>query len=280
MPKRNRKMPKAKKRGIRKSAPKKGAQKSASASAAVAANFPAPVPTGTVSPNNAAVITDGSGDEHGLGHVYTYDAGDFEHPMSPHVGEIDGDPMTQTQVHALGPILNQQKTQSCVGHGWTLFVTSAPQLTSPGPNPYRIYHEAQQLDDIAGEEPVYFGTTVRAGAKAMLQDGWITGDYVWAEDARVLWKYVLTRGPVVLGSDWFEGMNRVDNNGFVTLSGARVGGHCYLCYGVSASDRAFLCANSWGKTWGDGGIFLFRFDDARTLFWRQQMVACSAVESG
>jgi hypothetical protein len=74
-------------------------------------------------------------------------------------------------------------------------------------------------------------------------------------------------------------MNRVDNNGFVALSGARVGGHCYLCYGVSASDRAFLCANSWGKTWGDGGIFLFRFDDVRTLFWRQQMVACSAVES-
>ncbi len=95
----------------------------------------------------------------------------------------------------------------------------------------------------------------------------------------MLWKYVLTRGPVVLGSDWFEGMNRVDNNGFVALSGARVGGHCYLCYGVSASDRAFLCANSWGKTWGDGGTFLFRFDDVRTLFWRQQMVACSAVES-
>ncbi len=179
-------MPKAKKPGIRKSASKRGAKKSVSASTAGLPTFVAPVPTGTVSPNNATVITDASGDEHGLGHVYTYDTGDFEHPMSPHVGEIDGDPMTQTQVHALGSILNQQKTQSCVGHGWTLFITSAPQLTSPGPNPYRIYHEAQQLDDIAGEEPVYFGTTVRAGAKAMMQDGWITGDYVWAEDARVL----------------------------------------------------------------------------------------------
>src|SRR6266567_8260550 len=114
--KENRKMPKAKKRGIRRSAPKRGAKKSVSASTAAAATFAAPVPTGTVSPNKVAVITDASGEEHGLGHVYTYDAGDFEHPMSPHVGEIDGDPMTQTQVHALGSILNQQKTQSCVGH--------------------------------------------------------------------------------------------------------------------------------------------------------------------
>src|SRR5438067_13901100 len=165
-------MPTAKKPGIRKSAPREGAKTSASPSTAVAPTSAASVPTGIVSPNNAAVITDASGDEHGFGHVYTYDAGDFEHPMSPHVGEIHGDPMTQTQVHALGPILNQQKTQSCVGHGWTLFVTSAPHLTSPGPDPYGIYHAVQQLDDIAGEEPVYFGTPVRAGAKAMLQDGW------------------------------------------------------------------------------------------------------------
>src|SRR5437773_12308382 len=111
-------MPKAKKRGIRKSAPRKGAKKSASVSAAVAPTPAAPVPTGTVLPNNAAVITDASGDEHGLVHVYTYDAGDFEHLMSPHVGEIDGDPIMQTQVHAIRSSLNQQKTQSSVGHVW------------------------------------------------------------------------------------------------------------------------------------------------------------------
>src|SRR6266480_1840646 len=124
-------MPKAKKPGIHKSAPRKGAKKSASASTAVAPTSAAPVPTGIVSPNNAAVITDGSGDEHGLGHDSACAAGDFENPTSPPVGEIDGDTMTQTQVHALGPILNQQQAQSCVGHGWTLFVTSAPQLTCP-----------------------------------------------------------------------------------------------------------------------------------------------------
>src|SRR5438094_10214708 len=100
-------MPKAKKPGIHKSAPRKGAKKSVSASTAVAPTSAAPVPTGIVSPNNAAVITDGSGNEHGLGHVYTYDAGDFEHPSSSHVGEIDGDPMTADQGHALVPILEQ-----------------------------------------------------------------------------------------------------------------------------------------------------------------------------
>src|SRR5207302_8482001 len=108
-------MPKAKKPGIRRSAPKRGAKKSMSASTAVAVTFAAPVPTGTVSPNKVAVITDASGEEQGLGHVYTYVAGDAEHPLSPPVCEIDGDPLTQTQVHALGSILSQQTTQSCAG---------------------------------------------------------------------------------------------------------------------------------------------------------------------
>jgi hypothetical protein len=237
------------------------------------------IPTGIASPNNAVVVEDAAGEAHGLGHVHTHDDGDFGYPMSPHVGEIDGDPLSQTQVYALGPILNQHKTQSCVGHGWTLFLTSAPRLTKAGPDPYQIYHEAQQLDDTPGEEPVYYGTSVRAGAKAMLQEGWINGDYVWAEDVRVLWKFILTRGPVVLGSDWYTGMNQADNNGFVNVSGDRVGGHCYLCYGVSADDRALLCANSWGQDWGRDGTFLLRYDDARQLFFQHALVACSALEN-
>ena len=69
MPEKNRKMPRAKKPGTRKTAEKKGGKKSAAARS-VAPTFAAPIPTGTISPNNAAVITDASGNEHGLGHVY------------------------------------------------------------------------------------------------------------------------------------------------------------------------------------------------------------------
>lgn len=229
--------------------------------------------------NKAVVVQDPSGKAHGLGHVPTIDDGDFKYPMSPHLGAIDGDPMTMTQVYALGPIMDQGESQSCVGHGWTLFITSAPRLTSPGPDPYEIYHEAQKLDDTPGEEPLYFGTSVRAGAKAMQGRNLIKGDYVWAEDVRVLWKFVLTRGPVVLASDWYAGMNKVDKKGFVSLSGERFGGHCFLCYGVSSDDRAFVCANSWGKKWGLDGTFLLRYDDARQLFFQKSLVACSAVEN-
>jgi Papain family cysteine protease len=236
-------------------------------------------PTGIASPNNAVVVTDASGEDHGLGHVFTHDDRDFDYPMSPHLGEIDVDPMTQTQVYALGPILDQGKTQSCVGHAWTLFVTSAPRLTQPGPDPYRIYHEAQQLDDTPGQEPIYYGTSVRAGAQAMLKDNWISGDYVWAEDVRVLWQFILTRGPVVMASNWYTGMSQPDKNGFVSLKAPRMGGHCYFCYGVSADDRAFVCANSWGTSWGLGGTFLLRYEHARQLFFEKSMAACSAIET-
>lgn len=233
----------------------------------------------TKAKNKAVVVTDPSGTSHGLGHVPTIDDGDFKYPMSPHVGEIDGDPMTKTQVYALGPIMDQGESQSCVGHGWTLFITSAPRLTMPGPDPYKIYREAQKLDDTPGEEPLYYGTSVRAGAKVMQKHGLIKGDYVWAEDVRVLWNFILTRGPVVLASDWYVGMNKVDNKGFVSVSGHRFGGHCFLCYGVSSDDRAFICANSWGKKWGLDGAFLLRYDDARQLFFQKSLVACSAVEN-
>lgn len=239
----------------------------------------APASPGIVSPNEAVVVIDARGQSHGLGHVPTHDESDFQYPMSPHLGDIDGDPMTQTQVYALGPILDQGDSQSCVGHSWTLFVTSAPRLTAPGPDPYRIYHKAQLLDDTPGQEPTYYGTSVRAGAKAMQQDKWIKGDYVWAEDVRVLWKFILTRGPVVLASDWYEGMNKLDKDGFANLSGGRMGGHCYFCYGVSSDDHAFVCANSWGKKWGLDGAFLLRYDDVRQLFFQKSMVACSAIEN-
>ena len=258
-------MPTAKKSGARKRAPRRAdSQKRARPRKAI---------------NKAVVVKDPSGEAHGLGHVHTIDDGDFKYPMSPHVREIDGDPMTKTQVYALGPIMDQGETQSCVGHGWTLFITSAPRLTSPGPDPYQIYHAAQKLDDTPGEEPLYYGTSVRAGAKVMQKKKWIQGDYVWAEDVRVLWKFILTRGPVVVASDWYVGMNTVDKKGFVNLSGDRFGGHCFLCYGVSSDDRAFICANSWGKKWGLDGTFLFRYDDVRQLFFQKSLVACSAVEN-
>jgi hypothetical protein len=120
------------------------------------------VPAGIASPNNAVVVTDAAGEVHGLSHVHTHDERDFRHPMSPHLGEIEGDPITQIQVHSFGPILNRHQTQFCVGHGWTLFLTSAPRLTAPGPDPFRIYHEAQEL---VRRRANYYGTSVRAGGE-------------------------------------------------------------------------------------------------------------------
>jgi hypothetical protein len=50
----------------------------------------------------------------------THDERDYSHPMSPHVGEIDGDQMAQTQVHALGSILNQHEVFGHTSHSLSL----------------------------------------------------------------------------------------------------------------------------------------------------------------
>jgi hypothetical protein len=264
-------MPKSKKAIARKRAPrKKSRRRSVKGTASVRRVL---THKRFVSRKKGVIIEDASGAKHGLGYVQIHDERDFNYPMSPHIGEIDGDPLSKKKVYWLGPILDQRDSQTCVGHAWTLFVTSEPRRTKPGPDPYQIYQEAQLLESIAGQQ-----TTVRAGAKVMLKDKWITGDYVWARNADELWRFVLTRGPVVLGSPWYEGMRGVDGNGFVNLTGRSLGGHCYLCYGVSGADRAFLCASSWGPNWGRGGTFRLRYADGQKLFSENAIAACSAVE--
>ncbi len=228
---------------------------------------------------NPVVVQDADGSAHGLGHSQIDDPRDHTYSMGARLPPIEENPLTKTQVYSLGPILDQGISQTCVGHSWTLFITSAPRLTSPGPDPYEIYRAAQELDVLPGQEPRVCGASVRSGAQAMQKLKWIKGDYLWADDAGVLWSFLLTRGPAVLASDWFEGMNSPDARGVVSLTGRRMGGHCFLCYGVSAEERAFLCANSWGPKWGLGGTFLFPYDVVAQLFARSSIVACSAFEN-
>lgn len=39
------------------------------------------------------------------------------------------------------------------------------------------------------------------------------------------------------------------------VSGTSVGGHCVCCVGYDDHDKFWICKNSWGPSWGDGGFF-------------------------
>jgi hypothetical protein len=187
-----------------------------------------------------------------------------------------------------GDALDQGNTGTCVGHGWRNFLRCAPIRTSTAhPSPFDIYRGAVLLDpwrdndDEAklkdGSSDMDSGTTVRAGAKAVANLGRLT-KYAWAFSLQPTIEWVLTQGPVVLGTNWYQDMFEPDAKGLVHVSGANAGGHCYLLRGVDTTKALALCTNSWGTTWGRKGNFYLSFKDLEKLILNNGEV-CTAVQS-
>jgi hypothetical protein len=140
--------------------------------------------------------------------------------------------------------------------------------------PATIYHEAQKVDEWAGED--YDGTSVRAGAKVLQAQGFI-GEYRWAYDLDTLVETVLELGPVVMGTNWYEGMDEPDRRGYIHPSGRMRGGHAWLIRGVNRRERYFGMKQSWGTAWGNRGQARISFD-AVDLLLMEYGEACLASE--
>lgn len=208
-----------------------------------------------------------------FGRIEALDHRDRDHPMRAAVPLRA--PLPEYKYWATGELLDQGSTGTCVGHGWAGWLMASPTRTKNGPSPFTIYRECLAVDEWPSNDAeatlpdsqLQFGTSVRAGAKALTNRGHIE-EYVWGFDLDTVKRYVLLRGPVVMGSDWFSGFMTPDSKGFVQLTGAVVGGHCYLVNGYSKRLRAFRGLNSWGD-WGQRG-----------RFWLPEAVMAALMEAG
>ena len=185
--------------------------------------------------------------------------------------------------------LNQGNTGTCVGHAWRNFLRCAPIRTERGgPSAFDVYRSAVLKDpwkdnDNEGQLPdgdsgMDSGTTVRAGAEAITSFGRLKS-YVWAFALQPAVEWVLTMGPVVLGTNWYSSLSQPDAEGVVriTANAGVVGGHAYLWRGVDTRRALALCSNSWGDNWGRSGDFKLPFRDLERLI-HEDGEACSAVE--
>lgn len=148
---------------------------------------------------------------------------------------------------------DQGSTSSCVGFSWTGWLTAGPvtQISRDwNSHALSTYSEAQRLDEWEGE--AYDGTSVRAGAKALQAQGFIS-EYRWAWTADEIVRAVLDVGPVVVGTVWTESMFTPNAKGVITPDGAVVGGHAYLIDGASLDRGLVRIKNSWGRGWGLAG---------------------------
>lgn len=187
-------------------------------------------------------------------------------------------PKRRNKTWRLGPILDQGQEGRCVGMGWAAEALATPvavrlkwvaQDIPREPLDFAdfVYRSAKLVDEWEGEN--YDGTSVLAGAKAMESLG-LVKEYRWAFSLEDVIDTVLDKGPVVVGTSWYEGMYD-PVGGVLRVTGDVVGGHCYLVVGYrvappeTGGEDALVIQNSWGTDWGTGGTALVTLSDMRTL---------------
>ena len=141
---------------------------------------------------------------------------------------------------------------TCTVYSIGSFLEASPMMTPEGKLPKfaPLYARARDLDEIPGTD--YEGSTVHGAAMAYAEAGWI-GTYLWTNSPEALRTWLYTRGTVVVGTDWYEGMMDTDRAGYLNLTGPIVGGHAYNIVGHSRKRQAYRIRQTWGDEWGEQG---------------------------
>lgn len=193
----------------------------------------------------------------------------------------------------IAPILNQGDVGSCEGHtaaNWLNCDIAVKNRRRTSVRPFKsdrllndadavkLYSKATEMDE-DGTDTVYppddTGTSALGIARSMQFYNAIDS-YQWTFS----WQHFLAAiqsQPVMLGTNWYEGMFYPDTRGHVEISGPLYGGHAYLARGVDHTRQRVLCRNQWGSRWGIRGEFYLRFSTLQRLLNEQGDVLVPAV---
>lgn len=139
------------------------------------------------------------------------------------------------------------------------------------------YRKAQEFDPWEGN--AYEGTSTDAALKLLRAEGLITG-WRWCFGIDDCVTTVSLYSPIVVGTYWTSGMDTPDpDTHFVTPSGHDRGGHLWEIFGCHLKDEYFRCIQSWGKGYGDDGVFYISFADMEALLKRDGEAATIVLPS-
>ncbi len=212
---------------------------------------------------------------YGMGRIAAPDARDARFRLATVTPKLAA---ASTRYWRTGPVLDQGPFPHCVGFSWAQFIASAPMMTKLPRYSYPsdLYRSAQDMDEWEGN--AYDGTSVRGGVKALQSQGRIA-EYLWSTDADEVRRYVLSRGSVVMGTNWYSQMFTPEaHDGYLVPEGAWVGGHAWLVVGFSSKRQSFRLLNSWGLKWGHGGRAWIRMRHMHQLLSEPGAECCSALE--
>jgi hypothetical protein len=160
-----------------------------------------------------------------------------------------------------GRNLDQNGTNHCVGFagaGWGISAPVEDNFTNE--DGHRLYRGCKIIDnDPSGEE----GTNIRALAKTLQKEGMIK-NYAFAYSTDEISWWILNKGPVIVGTEWTDGMFSPDKNNIIHPTGPVVGGHGYFL-NEKTSDNYYTIHNSWDG-WGINSEAKISIADFAILF--------------
>jgi hypothetical protein len=168
-------------------------------------------------------------------------------------------------------------------HPWCVGFSGADYgINDPVQDPYdnetgkKFYDLCKIID---GEPGAQNGSCVRSIAKVLQNEGRIS-NYAFAASTDEITYWLLHKGPVIVGTSWYEGMSTADENNIVHISGVNLGGHAYVLNGVTtvAGIRCYRIQNSWNGYFGIMGQAYISITDFAILL-RNQGEAMAAVEN-
>ncbi len=191
---------------------------------------------------------------HGLGRIPVKDDRDNLFTMEGELPKVLPELPSNRYYTTPGLPLDQKSTPMCVGYATRGLLNTGPVTNLKGPTAVDIYHHAQQLDGIPGED--YDGTNDRGSLKYLKTLGYVTR-YVWTHNAQTAMTWVLAQGPVLIGINWYSSFDKPDKSFVlkVTPTAKVRGGHEVLVVGANMENGLFRCMNSWGENWGEHGRF-------------------------
>ncbi len=192
------------------------------------------------------------------------------------------------------PVLDQGNLGSCTGNACTGLVGSTGFAHAIGKKiadgetihvktlnedfAVKLYSLATQLDEFPGGAypPNDTGSSTLGVLKAAQQLGLIQA-YYWGFGMHDAMLSVSQIGPVIVGTNWYEGMDNPDGNGFLNIQGQVRGGHEYELVGIDIDQQAFVMENSWGDSWGNKGRALISWHDMDRLLGEDGEVGIGQV---
>jgi hypothetical protein len=230
----------------------------------------------------------------GLGRKPATDIRNLQHPMRRLLPAATTTLPERKTWSFRGAPLDQGATGTCVAHAAAHFIRSAPMRHTRDIDPFQLYREAILLDEYPANDHeatsppdnkgLQYGSSGTGGAKALDRRG-ILKEYLWAQTMREAIEWVLTRGPVMIGTNWYDSMFNPSAQGFAKITPATTvaGGHEYLLLGANQRKGIATFVNSWGPRWNHAatlcrpGFFLMDYETLERLF-HEDGDAVSAIE--